>query len=227
MYTLYWAPDNANLAVRIALEEIGAAYTDVLVDRSKHAHHTPEYIKLNPQGLLPVLIDPAQDEPLFETGAILLHLADTHQALMPGGSAGRGKCLKWLFYLSNTLHADLRGMFYSERYVSAVEAVPQLRQGLRERIKGHLQLLDREIAASGGPWLLGQTLTICDIYLTVCTRWAVLYPANNAIAIGSVAALPNLSRMLGLFEQRAAVRASLEKENLATASHREFSAPTL
>ncbi|OYU73441.1 MAG: glutathione S-transferase, partial [Alphaproteobacteria bacterium PA3] len=101
-YTLYYAPDNANLAVRIALEEMGAAYTHVLVDRSTYAQRSPDYLKLNPQGLLPVLIDPAQDEPLFETGAILWHLADRHRALIPDSIAARGLCLKWLFYISNT-----------------------------------------------------------------------------------------------------------------------------
>jgi glutathione S-transferase len=73
--------------------------------------------------------------------------------------------LKWLFYLSNTLHADLRGLFYGERYLSDPAALPALRGGLHARVAQHFALLNDEIARHGGPWLLGHELTVCDLYL--------------------------------------------------------------
>jgi glutathione S-transferase len=224
-YTLYYSPDSANLVVRMALEELGAPYTDVLVDRSVQAQRSPAYLALNPQGLLPVLIDPLQNAPLFETGAILLHLAERHQALQPADSAARGRFLKWLFYLSNTLHADLRGLFYTERYVLFAGAIPVLREGLSARVAAHFRLLEQEMTAHGGPWLLGSELTVCDLYLVCLARWAVLYPAGATLAPQAVAGLPHLGRMLRLLEQRPAVQAALQKEGLAAPGVYAFSAP--
>jgi glutathione S-transferase len=86
--TLYWSPDSANVVVRTVLEELGVAYQDVLVDRAGGVHSSAAYRAMNPQGLLPVLVVPDQDEPLFETAAILLWLAERHSALQPP-AAGR------------------------------------------------------------------------------------------------------------------------------------------
>jgi glutathione S-transferase len=57
MYQLYYYPSNANLAPHMILEEIGAPYELILVDRSNNAHKKPEYLKLNPAGVIPTLID--------------------------------------------------------------------------------------------------------------------------------------------------------------------------
>ena len=100
---LHYAPDNASLCVRLALAELGVDYQTVLVDRATRAQKSPDYLALNPNGLIPVLGTP--DGPLFETGAILLWLADTYGELLP---QPRGHSLKWLFWLSNTLHAAER-----------------------------------------------------------------------------------------------------------------------
>ena len=96
---LHYAPDNASLCIRLALEELGLPYETVLVNRATHAQRSPAYLALNPNGLIPVLETP--DGPLFETGAILLWLADTHGGLRPFASdrswrrlprASRRKC---------------------------------------------------------------------------------------------------------------------------------------
>ncbi|MET1414260.1 glutathione S-transferase N-terminal domain-containing protein [Roseibium sp. HPY-6] len=82
-YRLHGAPDNANLVVRMLLEELGVIYDFVPVDRKTSAQKTQAYRRLNPQGLIPVLECPGQDAPVFEVGAILLLLADRHQSFAP------------------------------------------------------------------------------------------------------------------------------------------------
>ena len=67
-YKLYYYPGNANLTPHMVLEEIGAPYELVLLDRSKNAHKSPEYLKLNPHGRIPTLVD--GDLVLYETAAI-------------------------------------------------------------------------------------------------------------------------------------------------------------
>ena len=69
-YKLHYAPDNASLIIRIFLEEIEAKYTCNLIDRKQNNQKDPNYLALNPNGLIPVL--ETNDGPIFETAAILL-----------------------------------------------------------------------------------------------------------------------------------------------------------
>ncbi|MCX8224579.1 MAG: glutathione S-transferase, partial [Sulfitobacter sp.] len=117
-YILHYAPDNASLIIRLALEALGQPYRTVLVDRAASAQTSPAYLALNPHGLIPVLECP--DGAIFETGAILLWLTDRHGELGPKvHSPKRADFLKWLFFISNTVHPALRMTFYPEKYAGA------------------------------------------------------------------------------------------------------------
>jgi len=113
---LHYAPDNASLCVRLLLEAMDMAYETALVDRRAQGHKTPAYIALNPNGLIPTLVTPAGA--MFETGAILLWLADQKPGVVfpATDEAARAKALTWLFWLSNTLHPCLRQIFYPNQY---------------------------------------------------------------------------------------------------------------
>jgi glutathione S-transferase len=76
MLELHYFPGNASLIVRILLEELGLPFKATLVDRAKNAQKAPAYLALNPNGLIPVLID--GDLVLYETAAICLYLCDKH-----------------------------------------------------------------------------------------------------------------------------------------------------
>ena len=212
-YTLFYSPDSANIVVRIVLEELALPYEALEVDRTQGAQRSAAFLRYNPQGLLPVLVDPAQDEPLFETAAILLHLADTHQALQPPPAA-RGRLLKWLFFLSNTLHADLRSLFYSERYVATEDAIASLRTALHRRVTEHCALLEAEITRHQGPYLLGAHVGVCDFYIAACIRWAQLYPHGNALPSAQLAQYPRLMAMLRALEQRPSVQKAYALEGM-------------
>ena len=214
-YTLFYSPDSANVVVRMALEEMGLAYEALEVDRRQDAQRSPAFLKFNPQGLLPVLVDPAQDEPLFETAAILLHLADQHASLKPLPGSARGRLLKWLFFLSNTVHADLRMLFYTERYAADAGAIAALRAHLHPRVLSHLALLEAELARQGGPWLLGDDVSVCDLYLAACVRWSQLYPRGDALGAHSLQTLPRLLERLQVLEARPAVRRAFAAEGIA------------
>jgi glutathione S-transferase len=215
MDRLYWAPDNANLPVRMVLHELDVPYEAVSVDRMHAAHKAADYLALNPQGLLPVLVTDGQDAPLFETAAILLHLAERSGGLLPAAPAARGRLLKWLFFISNTLHADLRVLFHPERYVPDAAVVPVLRAGVRARVEGHLALLDQAIDATGGPWFLGQTLTVLDPYLACCVRWALLYPPGEGLPASAIRARPALCRLLEALAARPTIRTACAREGIA------------
>ena len=207
-YKLHYAPDNASLVVRLALEEMGIAYDTVLVDRTVRAQRGPAYLALNPNGLIPVLETP--DGPIFETAAILLWLGDRHRALVPAPhTQARGTFLKWLFFLSNTLHTDLRGLFYPEVYIGPEPAFQDaLRAGLRLRLLDHLRVLD--IAAP--EWPVGPTML--DLYLACQLRWLALYPAATDRSWFSLDATPHLLVRLSALEHRPATQAAQAAEGL-------------
>jgi glutathione S-transferase len=204
-YTLMSAPDSAGLVVRMLLEEFELPYDDVVVDRSRGGQRDPAFLALNPQGLLPVLIDPDQDEPVFETAAILLHLTDRHR--LPGWLTGRsrGHFLKWLFFLSNTLHADLRIAFYAHRYIATGHDPAPVLAAAQARILDHLALVDRELARSGAPFFGGRDPDARDFYAGTCVRWSQLYPRDRGIPVTALGGFSSLLGMVLALQDRPAV----------------------
>ena len=112
---LHFSPSSAAMAPHILLEELGLPYERVLVDTAVQAHKRPEYLKLNPNGLVPVLVDtaaPGGELVLYESAAICLYLADAHpraRLMPPLGSVQRAHAYKWLMWLTNTLQAIGQG----------------------------------------------------------------------------------------------------------------------
>ena len=206
---LHWSPDSANLVVRLALEELGLAYDGVRLDRATGEQGSAAYRRLNPQGLIPVLED--GDLVLFETGAILWHLAERTGRLGPDGpllsdDRARTRALSWLFYLSNTVHADLRVAFYTNRWIGP-EGIAPLRAGIAARMAQHLDLIETQ--ASGG--FLGPAVCLPDLYLAVMLRWMQLYPGAAPI-LDSLDRWPGMAGRAAMIERRPAVRRAMEAE---------------
>jgi len=107
MYALYYYPGNASLLPHMVLREIGAPFELRLVDRTQDAQKSADYLRLNPNGRIPVLID--GELVLFETAAIVLHLVDRHPeaGLAPRpGTPERPQFYKWMVHLTNTPQAE-------------------------------------------------------------------------------------------------------------------------
>ena len=220
-YRLHYAPDNASLAIRLALEDRSIPYETALVDRSRQGQKAPEYLRLNPNGLIPVLQTPAGV--LFETAAILLWLADRHPGLGPGPQdEDRGDYLKWLFWTSNTLHADLRMTFYPANYAGEDAGVQAaLVAQVQKRLKGHLAILDAA-AAKRPAWLDGEAPSGLCWYLACLLRWMALYPSGRDRGWFRLEDVPHLAALLARLETRPATAAASAAEGLGP---RPFTAP--
>lgn len=177
-YILHYAPDNASLCIRLALEHIGVPYETALVNRKMRAQDSPAYRALNPNALIPVL--ETQQGAIFETGAILLWLADTHGGLGPQpGDADRGAFLKWLFFAANTIHPAERMIFYPDKFIGPSKTDQDaLRKGLQAQLCTSLTTLD-SVAANRPNWLGAENPTALDFYLAPLLRWPALYPAKT------------------------------------------------
>ncbi len=219
-YRLHYAPDNASLIIRLALEEMSLPYETVLVDRPAGELNAPHYRSLNPNGLIPVLETPQGS--IFETAAILLWLADTHGQMAPAAdSPDRAAFLKWLFFASNTLHADLRILFYAKKYITRDQA-DTLRAGIRPRLRQHLKLLD-DVAQEGHSWLHPDRPSVLTCYLACMMRWMALYPAGQDHSWFQLADTPYLQNILMQLETRPATRAAIATEGLGVTP---FTSPT-
>ena len=212
MLRLQYAPDNASLIVRIALEELGLPYETALVDRRSFAQDTAAYRALNPRGQIPVLETP--DGPIFETAAILLWLGETAGALAPPpGAPDRGAFLAWMFALSNGLHTDLQRMFYTERFAGDdPAAIAADRTRTIARIRAALDRLET-LAAAGHGWFCAAAPSMLDIYLAIMLRWMALYPEGGT-GWFRLADWPALAALSARLERRPALRRACETEGL-------------
>lgn len=211
MMQLHYYPSTASMAPHVLLEEIGAPFQLVLVDRTQGVHKTQQYLKLNPNGLIPVLAE--GDLVLYESAAICLYLCDRHPeaALAPPlGSAERAHFYKWLMWLTNTLQATLMICVYPERWMNAGNpaGAAELRSHAEARVRVLLDQLDMELARHKGPWLLGSDYTALDAYAMMLCRWTRGFgkPARGRPQLG-----PYLQRVLA----RPAVVRAFNSEGLA------------
>ncbi|MCO5123558.1 MAG: glutathione S-transferase family protein [Rhizobacter sp.] len=208
MIQLHYFPGNASLIPHLLLEELGLPFELKLVDRANRAHKAPAYLKMNPNGLIPVLVD--GDLVLYETAAICLHLLDTHpqSGLAPApGTLACAHFTKWLMWLTNTLQSTLIIYFYPERWADDEAAIAQVKAHAEAKIGALLDQLDAELAR-GGPWLGGAGFSANDLYAMVLCRWTRGFarPARS---------LPHLGPWLDRVLARPAVQRAFATEGLA------------
>ena len=211
MIQLHYHPGNASMTPHLLLRELGVPFELKYVDRASGAHKSPEYLKLNPNGLIPVLVD--GDIVLYETAAIVLHLVDTHPAagLAPAlGTAERAQFYKWLVWMTGTMISMMQHYFYSERMVAPGNAAGALEvKAQAEATLGAMfEQIDAQLASHGGPWLLGERFSALDPYAFMLCRWSRGF-ARPARTLPHIA--PFLERMLA----RPAVQKVLADEGLS------------
>jgi glutathione S-transferase len=209
MLQLHYYPGNASMTPHMLLEELGVPYTLQYVDRTVQAHKAADYLRLNPNGLIPVLVD--GDLVLYETAAICLHLADTHpQAALapPLGAPERAHFYKWLAWLTNTLQAALIIYFYPERWADDAAAIAQVKAHAEASIGRMLDQLEAQFAQHRGPFMLGARFSAVDPYAFMLCRWTRGFgrPARSLPHLA-----PFLERMLAL----PAVQRTIAQEGLA------------
>jgi len=170
MYTLYYAPGSANLVVHLALIEAGAAYELKRIDIEKGEQRTPAYLAINPHGVVPTLI--VDGHPCMEAAALALLVAERHPEanLAPAaGSANRAACLQWMLYLANTLQPLFRQWFYPNDHLA--HGGDEVKENARLGIGKCWDYLDAHLAAHG-PYLLGDSFSLADLYALMLMRWA-------------------------------------------------------
>jgi glutathione S-transferase len=173
MYKLYGRQGSGSLAVQVALEEIGARYERIWVGRE--ASDVAKFRVVNPTGRVPALVLP-DGTVMFESAAMLIHLALSHpqSALAPQAGTGRHAAfLQWMVFLSANVYEAALRMYYSDRYSTRGEADAEaIRKQGTDDFCTHLALVSQGL----GPYVLGADYSIADAYLYMLASW---YPGEK------------------------------------------------
>lgn len=219
-YVLHTWPDTAALIVRLVLEELGAPYRAVTIDRPNDALNSVAYRALNPLGKIPVLETP--DGPVFETAAILLYLSEKHGALAPpAGAPDRAAFLKWFIFVTNELHPTVMQIFYAER-IAGPEAAPAVTATATARLRADLTFLDQMVARDQPAWFSPQAPSILGYYVATLVRWINTLEPDHP-ARWSADDFPALCAVFAALEQRPAALAAASADDLGPTI---FTAPT-
>ena len=173
---------------RILLAEKGIAHETRIVDLAAGEHKRPEYLAINPNGVVPTLL--IHGEPVAEAAALVLHLADAHPSfgLAPEpGSVERAKYYQWVLYLANTLQPAFRTWFYPHEAAGEAHA-EAAKTRARERIEACWDSIEAHLAKRG-PYLLGPSVSAADFLLTMLMRWSrnMPRPATDWPQLGALA----------------------------------------
>jgi glutathione S-transferase len=170
MYTLYYSPGRASLAVHWMLIELGVPFEARLVDFATKAHKSPDYLRLNPEGMVPTLV--MDGVPHAEAAALALLLAERHPEgglEIPPGATDRSDYLQWMFYFANTLQPLYRAWFYADE-VGGAESVEAVKAHARMRIEKVWDRVDARLLQT--PYMVGTKPSAVDFHATMLMRWS-------------------------------------------------------
>jgi len=159
----------------LALGHAGAEYDAWLVPISEGAQFGSGFVAVNPNSKIPALLDRSGPQPVrvFESGAILLHLAEKFQAFLPEGGAARAECLSWLFWQMGS--APFLGGGFGHFYAYAPLKIEYAIDRYAMEVKRQLDVLDRRLAQTR--YVAGDDYTIADI---------AIWPWYGALAKGQL-----------------------------------------
>lgn len=169
MMKLYSFAGSCALATHIVLEWTGEPYTLNMVQKEDLSK--PAYLKLNPNGQVPLITD--GDWVLFENAAILNYLADRHPESHLGGDGtpkARAEINRWLGLLNSDMHPAFKPLFGATGYLDDAAAIAKTQENARQRLRTYFEEVDGQL--SQHEWVAGSTRSIVDPYLFVMLRWA-------------------------------------------------------
>ncbi|NUS38157.1 MAG: glutathione S-transferase family protein [Lysobacter sp.] len=187
MNRLYYAPGAASMLVHWLLIELGVPHELSKVDTAAGQQKSPDYLVLNPNGVVPTLV--LDGTPRFEAAALAMTLADRHpQArLAPAfDDPRRADYVQWMFHLANAVQPLFRLWWYPHEAAGAGQE-DAVRRHAAPGIEAAWQRIDDHLAQRG-PYLLGDAPSVADFYLAMLMRWSRNMP-KPAMAWPHLAAL--------------------------------------
>ncbi|WP_421081723.1 glutathione S-transferase N-terminal domain-containing protein [Serratia fonticola] len=181
---LYSLPTPNGVKVSIMLEEIGLPYEAHLIDIGKNETWTPEFLSLNPNGKIPAILDPAGPDgkplALFESGAILLYLAEKCGQLLPKDPAQRYETIQWVFFQMASVGPMFGQLGFFHKFAGREYEDKRPFERYQKESKRLLGVLEERL--QGRDWIMGSEYTIADISLLGWVRNLIgFYEAHDVV----------------------------------------------
>jgi GST-like protein len=202
---LYSLPTPNGVKVSIMLEEIGLPYEPHLVNFATNDQLSAEFLTLNPNNKIPAILDPngpgGKPLPLFESGAILLYLAEKTRQLLPEDAGARYQTIQWLMFQMGGIGPMFGQVGFFNKFAGKDYEDKRPRDRYVAESKRLLGVLNRRLADRA--WIMGEAISIADVATFPWINNLVgFYEAGDLVDIAS---FPEVTRVLGSFMSRAAV----------------------
>jgi glutathione S-transferase len=174
MLKLYYGPGACSFVPHAALEIIkaatGAEFEIQMLKLHKGEQKSPEYLALNPNGQVPLLV--VDGKPLSQIVAICDYLDRTHPqlGLLPADPWQRSEALSLLAWMNNSVHPTFTHVFMPFKFSDNAEAQAEMKR-FNTAAYGELMTRLQDIVAKASPWIYGDKLSVVDIYAMVLFRW--------------------------------------------------------
>jgi GSH-dependent disulfide-bond oxidoreductase len=207
---LYSLPTPNGVKVSIMLEETGLPYEVHLVSFDSRDQLSPEFLSLNPNNKIPAIIDPdgpnGEPLPLWESGAILLYLAEKTGQLLPKDAARRWQAVQWLMFQMGGIGPMFGQVGFFHKFAGKDYEDKRPRDRYIDEAKRLLGVLEHQL--DGRSWLLGDEYTVADIATFPWVRNLVgFYGAGERVGFDR---FTNVKRVLEAFAERPAVQRGLQ-----------------
>jgi GST-like protein len=202
---LYSLPTPNGVKVSIMLEETGLAYEPHLVSFETNDQMSPEFLSLNPNNKIPAIIDPngpgGQPLPLFESGAILLYLAEKSGKFLPQDPAARYQVIQWVMFQMGGVGPMFGQLGFFHRFAGKEYEDKRPRDRYVNESRRLLGVMDKQL--SQHQWLAGDEYSIADMATFPWIRNLVgFYEAGELVGFKD---FPHVARALEAFVARPAV----------------------
>jgi GSH-dependent disulfide-bond oxidoreductase len=207
---LYSLTTPNGVKVSIMLEETGLPYEAHRVSFDTHEQMSPEFLSLNPNNKIPAIIDPngpgGEPLPLFESGAILIYLADKTGQFLPRDPAARYSVIQWLMFQMGGIGPMFGQVGFFNKFAGKNFEDKRPRDRYVSEAKRLLHVLDEQLEKHA--WIAGDEYTIADIATFPWVRNLIgFYEAGGLVGIAD---FPNVTRALETFLARPAVARGLK-----------------
>lgn len=207
--TLYFSPGSVSMATHFALEELGAPYHLEPILIRDDEQRSARYLAVHPLGRLPAL-EVAPGVILTETPALLSFIAeqDPERELLPRDPLLRARADEWMSLLASAVHVSFLTFYRPARYTADASAAQVLKRDGREHFSRMLAYVESRLPEAG--YVLGETFSLCDAYLTVFFLWArrFEFPLEG---------LPRYTRVAEAVLSRPAIARALAQEGFGQA----------
>ena len=204
MLKLYYSPGSCALASHIALQEAGAPYTTERIDFKANQQNSPEYLAINPKGRVPALV--TDRGILTETPAMLAFVAQSfpQAKLAPFDEPYTfAQVQAFNSYLCSTVHVAHAHKMRGYRWAADEASFADMKRMIPKTVGASFALIERDMLK--GPWVMGETFTICDPYLFTLAQWL----EGDSVDLST---LPKVSDHRKRMAERPAVRKVMAEE---------------